>query len=225
MDNQTNFSSVIEKLKTYDISSTDIDSAKLWLSKQCYSMGLDELETNIALSILMPKSNSRLNLMVFGYKRHGKDTVCEYLRDNYAVSFASSSYTACELFLFDKIKEKFGYKTVDEAFNDRGNHRQLWYEEIKAYNVRNGLDALGKVIFENNSVYCGIRDKEEFEALKAGGYFDLAIWVDASDRLPPEEAESMKLTKEDADIVITNNEDLASLYKKLDKIFDTILKP
>lgn len=225
MNNQTSFTSVIEKLKTYDVSSVNASSAKLWLSRQCFLMGLNELETNIALSILMPKSNSRLNLMVFGHKRHGKDTVCEYLRDNYAISFASSSYMACELFLFDIIKDRFGYKTVDEAFEDRGNHRQIWYEEIKAFNVMNGLDSLGKVIFRNNSVYCGIRDKEEFDALKVGGYFDLAIWVDASDRLPPEESESMKLTKEDADIVITNNEDKASLYKKLDRLFETALKP
>lgn len=225
MKKHADVASIVEKMRHYDLASVDVASAKLWIVRECVELGLDELETNVVIDALLPKAASRLSLMVFGYKRHGKDTACEYLQENYGVTFASSSYTACELFLFEKLKDELGYANIDEAFEDRVNHRQRWYEEIKAYNEANGLDALGKVIFQSNSIYCGIRDRDEFNALKAGGYFDLAVWIDASDRLPPEEAESMKLTKEDADIVITNNGDLAEFYKKLDAVYKHILKP
>ncbi|MCY9861101.1 hypothetical protein OTK49_00965 [Vibrio coralliirubri] len=225
MKKQAELASIIEKMRTYNLSSVDIATAKIWIVRECVAHGLDSLETDVVIDILLPKSASRLSLMVFGHKRHGKDTACEYLNENYGVTFASSSYTACELFLFEKLKGEFGYQDIEEAFADRENHRQRWYEEIKAYNEENGLDALGKVIFESSSIYCGIRDRDEFNALKAGGYFDLAVWIDAGDRLPPEEAESMKLTKEDADIIITNNGDLVEFYKKLDSVYEHMLKP
>lgn len=166
----------------------------------------------------------RLNLMIMGEKRHGKDTLCEYLRDTYGVTFGSSSKTACDLFLFEKIKKLLGYQTPEEAFNDRDNHRQLWYEEIKAYNEANGLDALGKVIYSNHQIYCGIRDKDEFMALKNGGLIDLTIWIDASERLPPESSNSMKLSKEDADIIISNNGNKAEFLNKIDKFYRAVLK-
>ena len=166
-----------------------------------------------------------MKLMIMGYKRHGKDTMCEYLRDKYGITFASSSEFACELFLFDKIKDQFGYKTPKEAFDDRGNHRQLWYEEIKAFNVEHGLDALGKLIYENNDAYCGIRDDEEFYALKEAKAFELAVWVDASKRLPPEEGASNKLSKEDADVIIDNNGTEKELFQALDRFYHRVIAP
>src|SRR5690606_3625161 len=114
-----------------------------------------------------------------GYKRHGKDTACEYLRDRYGISFASSSETACNLFLFDQIKDQFGYKTKEECFEDRHNHRELWFNAIRDYNIPD-MARLGRQIFAQNDVYCGIRNDEEFYALKERGLFDLAVWVDAS---------------------------------------------
>lgn len=168
------------------------------------------------------KKEFGLKLMVMGYKRHGKDSFCEYLRDEYGVTFASSSYTACELFLFDELKDRFGYGTVLEAFNDRGAHRDLWYNSIKAYNEKHGLDALGKHIYTSNDVYCGIRDREEFYALKKAGYFDLSIWVDAGKRLPPESQSSMNLTPDDADLIITNNDSLSAFHAKIQLLYSVL---
>lgn len=165
-----------------------------------------------------------MKLMIFGDKRHGKDTACEYLRDKYGVTFASSSEFANKLFLFDKIKDEFGYKTPEECFEDRHNHRQLWYEEIKAFNTPD-LANLGRKIFQYNSIYCGIRDNEEFAALKKENLFDVAIWIDASERKPPEGKESMKLSKDDADIIIDNNGSKKALYAQLDAIYEKYLNP
>ncbi len=158
------------------------------------------------------------NVIIFGHKQHGKDTACEYLEAKYGVSFASSSLFACQLFLFEQMrKEGHSYETIEECFADRVNHRKYWYEAIRDYNTPDKT-RLGTKLFSKNDVYCGIRDLEEFQALKAAGMVRLAIFIDASGRLEKEDPESMKMDIEDADIVITNNGTLEEFYTKLDRL-------
>ena len=158
------------------------------------------------------------NVIIFGHKQHGKDTACEYLEAKYGVSFASSSLFACQLFLFEQMhKEGHSYETIEECFADRVNHRKYWYEAIRDYNTPDKT-RLGTKLFSKNDVYCGIRDLEEFRALKAAGMVRLAIFIDASGRLEKEDPESMKMDIEDADIVITNNSTLEEFYTKLDRL-------
>lgn len=159
-----------------------------------------------------------MKIIVFGHRRHGKDTACDYIQDNFGLMFESSSYYACRTFLFQKLRKAHGYKTVEECFEDRVHHRELWFNEIRDYNS-NDRTRLGREIFESNQVYCGIRDIEEFDALKAAGLFDLAIWIDARERLPLETAASMKLTKNDADIIIENNGKIEEFHEKIDRLF------
>lgn len=158
-----------------------------------------------------------MKLIIFGYAQHGKDTACEYLRDRYGLTFSASSMFACRTFLFDQLKDRFGYRSMKACFEDRGAHRQLWYEAIRDYNTPDRT-RLGRGIFAEHDVYCGIRDREEFEALRAEGAFDLAIWIDASERRPPESSDSMKLTRDDADLVVDNNGGLLALYRNLDEL-------
>jgi len=47
-------------------------------------------------------------LLVIGHGRHGKDTVCEILRDKYGFSFESSSQFCSKLFIFDMVTEQNG---------------------------------------------------------------------------------------------------------------------
>lgn len=165
-----------------------------------------------------------MKFMVIGYKRHGKDTFCEILRDKYGISFASSSETACDLFIFDKIKDRFGYATKQECFEDRDNHRQLWYDEICDY-VKGDLTRLGRKIYERADAYCGCRDDKEFYAMEEQSLFDLSIWVDGSARKPPEDASSMKLSEKDAQIIADNNGDLVNLEKEVDRIYQDYILP
>lgn len=163
------------------------------------------------------------NVIIFGHKQHGKDTACEYLEAKYGVSFASSSLFACQLFLFEQMrKEGHSYETIEECFADRVNHRKYWYEAIRDYNTPDKT-RLGTKLFSKNDVYCGIRDLEEFRALKAAGMVRLAIFIDASGRLEKEDPESMKMDIEDADIVITNNGTLEQFYEKLDRLMMQLL--
>jgi hypothetical protein len=156
-----------------------------------------------------------MKLIIFGHQRHGKDTACEYLEAEYGLTFSASSMFACRLFLYDQLRERFGYDSLDACFEDRVNHRQLWYEAIRDYNDPDRA-RLGKAIFAEHDVYCGIRDREEFECLKREGQFDLAVWIDASERKPPESVDSMTLTREDADLVIDNNRTLIDFMERLD---------
>ena len=77
----------------------------------------------------------KLKLLVIGHGRHGKDTVCEILRDKYGYTFESSSKFCSKLFIYDNLKDKYGYKDEEECYTDRHNHRQEWYDAICDYNV------------------------------------------------------------------------------------------
>lgn len=152
----------------------------------------------------------RKKLMIIGDARHGKDTVAELLRDIFDYTFTSSSKAACELFIFDKLKDKYGYKSVDECFEDRVNHRSEWYDIISQRGEKDPT-GLSRYILENNDIYVGCRNPNEFYAAKDEGLFDVAIWVDASKRCAPEDKSSNKMEPYMADYIIKNNGDIEDL--------------
>ena len=152
----------------------------------------------------------KLKLLVIGHGRHGKDTVCEILRDKYGYSFESSSQFCSKLFIFDMLKDKYGYSDEEQCYADRHNHRAEWYDAICDYNVPDAA-RLGREIFKAHDIYCGLRNKREFFAMKNTGVFDKAIWVDRSDHLPPESKNSMSLEQWMADYTIDNNGSLKDL--------------
>ena len=153
---------------------------------------------------------SNLKLLVIGHGRHGKDTVCEILEKNYNFSFESSSKFCSKLFIYDQLKDKYGYASEEECYEDRHNHRAEWYNAICDYNEKDAA-TLGREIFKEHDIYCGLRNKREFFAMKNTGVFDYAIWVDRSDHLPPESKDSMSLEQWMADYTIDNNRDLNQL--------------
>lgn len=149
-------------------------------------------------------------LLVIGHGRHGKDTVCEILRDKYGYSFESSSKFCSKLFIYDMLKKKYNYNNEEECYNDRHNHRAEWYNAICDYNQPDAAK-LGRAIFHEHDIYCGLRNKREYFAMRNTGVFDYAIWVDRSDYLPPESEESMSLKPWMADYHIDNNGTLNDL--------------
>jgi|TARA_Y100000389_G_scaffold182912_1_gene199928 hypothetical protein len=153
---------------------------------------------------------SNLKLLVIGHGRHGKDTVCEILEKNYGYSFESSSRFCSKLFIYDQLKDKYNYTSEEECYEDRHNHRAEWYNAICDYNEKDAA-TLGREIFKEHDIYCGLRNKREFFAMKNTNVFDYAIWVDRSDHLPPEAKDSMSLEQWMADFTIDNNRDLDQL--------------
>src|SRR5262249_3721197 len=74
------------------------------------------------------------------------------------------------------------YPSIQACYEDRGNHRAFWFDRISDY-CRADPSRLGREIFMENDVYCGIRSAEEFHACKNAGLFDYSIFVDAYRRL------------------------------------------
>jgi len=145
-----------------------------------------------------------MKLLVIGHGRHGKDTVCEILQQNYNLSFESSSRFCSKLFIYDMLKDKYGYTNEEECYADRHNHRAEWYDAICDFNKGDGA-RLGREIFKEHDIYCGLRNKREFFAMKNTNVFDYCIWVDRSDHLPPEPKDSMSLEQWMSDFTIDNN--------------------
>lgn len=75
-----------------------------------------------------------MKFLILGHARHGKDTMAEILNKEFGMTYLSSSMAANDIFLFDRLKVKYGYSTKEECFSDRINHRQEWYEAICDYN-------------------------------------------------------------------------------------------
>jgi dephospho-CoA kinase len=162
-------------------------------------------------------------LLIIGNARHGKDTFAEMLNTEFGYTFESSSQSASNIFLYDLLKDKYGYSTPEEFFEDRVNHRQEWYEAICDYN-KDDRARLAKGILERSDCYVGMRDREEIEECLRQGIFDLVIWVDASNRLPLEDASSFNIDKSCADFVIENNGTFEEFKNKVSRIGKFLLK-
>jgi hypothetical protein len=160
-------------------------------------------------------------LLILGHGRHGKDTVCEILGDLYGYNFESSSKFCSKLFIFDLLKDQYGYANEEECFADRHNHRAEWYDAICEYNVPDA-SKLGREIFKTYDIYCGLRNKREFFALQNTKTFDYAIWVDRSDHLPLESKDSMSIEQWMCNFTIDNNGTLADLEFNVRQLFERI---
>lgn len=155
--------------------------------------------------------------MITGHGRHGKDTVAEYLQERLGLTFESSSLYCARRFIYDSLRDSLGYKSVEECFEDRANHRPLWASMISAYNWKDPAK-LSREILSEYDMYVGIRSNREIQAAKDEGLVNLVIWVDASRRLPLEPEDSFDIGVEMSDIVIDNNGTEEQLINRLDQM-------
>jgi hypothetical protein len=162
-------------------------------------------------------------LLIIGAARWGKDSMAEILQEYFNLKFKSSSEAAAEIFIYDELKDKYGYNTPFECFEDRVNHRSEWYDLICDYNSVDKA-RLAKGILEYADCYVGMRDSGEIKECIKQKLFDLIIWVDASDRLPPEDASSFNITKSDADVIIENNGSFEEFKDKVIRLGNTLTR-
>ena len=161
-------------------------------------------------------------ILIIGYGRHGKDTVADLMRTHYGLTYRSSSEFANEHIIFPALKDKYDYKTVEACFEDRSNHRKEWYDLISEYCDMDPT-RLGREIFDESDIYCGLRNKREFHAIRNAGIFDLCVWVDRSDHLPPEDESSNSLKQWMADYTIDNNGSEDDLIINVRSFMDNLL--
>ena len=149
--------------------------------------------------------------------------MCDILRDQHGFTFRSSSDFCAERFIYNALRAKYGYQSYDQCYNDRHNHRAEWYNMIHDY-CRDDYARLGREIFAENDIYCGLRNKGEFHAMRNSGVFDYAIWVDRSDHMPQEDHSSMSLEIWMADYVIDNNSTVEDLQRNVRELTEHLLK-
>lgn len=177
----------------------------------------------------------RPKVLVLGYARHGKDTVAEILRDEYGLRFTSSSlFCAAEVVLpylrqhHPEIANAYDVNCKDcegqaqACFEDRANHRALWYKAIHSFNQPDA-SALSKAIFKEHDVYCGLRSRAEFNAANNAGIFDVSVWVDRSEHQPPEDRESCTVGPWMAQFEVDNNGSLDDLRFNVKQLFDNLM--
>lgn len=163
-----------------------------------------------------------MNLIITGHGEHGKDTVCEMLRDVYGFTYESSSRYINEWLIYPTIKDIYHYKTPEECFADRRRRRNIWFQKIRNYNTPDKA-ALIKTILAENDIYCGLRNIEELEEARRQGVIDAVIWVDASKRLPPEPFNSCSITAQDCGYILDNNGTREELKERVDYMVNNIL--
>ena len=158
-------------------------------------------------------------LMLFGYARHGKDTVAEILTRNFGVRCVASSWFAAERIMWPHFRDNnIKYASVQDCFDDRVNYRKDWFDQIAAYNAVD-LCHMAREIFAEHDVYVGIRNDREFNQAKCEGLFDFGVWVDRSNHLPPEPTSSNKMQPWHADFILDNNGTLAELEDRACKLY------
>lgn len=194
------------------------------LSKRPASMGYDAVKPAGWLSPvhnLQPvASRPWPKLLVIGHAQHGKDTVCEMLRDKYAFRFTSSSMFCAEHIIMPLVNHS--YATVYDCYQDRSNYRSLWYTAIQRYLAKDPA-RLGRKIFETNDIYCGVRSEAELQGIVQAGLVEHVIWVDASKRKSLESLESCEVNPLMADIIINNNGTHEELVEEVDYVARLIM--
>ena len=159
-----------------------------------------------------------MKILIIGSAGHGKTTVAEILRKDYGWTFEDSSMAAARIFLFDTLKDKYGYKTIEECHADRVNHRAEWFDQICVYNLEDPTK-LAKEILKVSDIYVGMRSSTELNACIEVELFDLIVGVKDS-RKPRESLSSNDLYIDYyADFIIRNNGDLEDLRKKVKRLF------
>lgn len=166
-----------------------------------------------------------MKLFICGLARHGKDEAAKFLRKEFDLSFESSSHVAMNEFLRDELVYRYGlaYKTGEECFADRVNHREKWFQIISDYCLENP-SKLSELIFSKHDIYVGIRNRVELYDAREKGLADLAIWIDASERYPEKESTaSNNITAADCDLTVLNNGTLEQFRDRLRRVFSLII--
>lgn len=161
-----------------------------------------------------------MKIIILGHARMGKDTTAEIIAKHFGLKFKSSSQAACDIFLYEALRDKYHYKTPEECFEDRVNHRAEWHDLICDYNKDNPA-RLAEKILTNNDMYVGMRSDIELEACKS-----IVDWVIGvyDDRKLEEDESSFNIDMwSKCDFVIPNGGTLEQLEEKIIKIFNKII--
>jgi hypothetical protein len=147
-------------------------------------------------------------ILVVGETGHGKDAVCKIFKKHFGYRFLPASRYASKEFIFDALREKHGYRSEEQCFNDRRNHIPEWVDLIDKYNTPDPAK-LAKEVMQYSDIYCGVRKLREFLGILP--LIDIVVYVDAEQRLGKPDISAVEVEKKYADILFTNNKTEADL--------------
>lgn len=156
-----------------------------------------------------------VRLAISGPGKSGKDEVASWLANRTQLRYtaSTSAYAAPHVFeLFSKASPG-RYKTVEECYADRRNHRIFWADAIDAMN-QDDPAFLYRLCLADQDILTGVRKRREFEAVRAANLVDAAIWVERNVPLDC----TQEYGAEDCDFTIENNGSLEDLHAKLDRL-------
>lgn len=108
---------------------------------------------------------------------------------------------------------------MEECYADRHSDgmRKRWYDEICEFNQEDPTK-LSAAIFDEHQIYVGLRNSREL--IPAQNKWDdlVTIWIEASERVEPEASDSCTVTKDMADLIITNNGTIEQYDRKLSRL-------
>lgn len=223
---------VVGRAAFEEVHAANMRKVRGELSKRPHALGFDavkpagwqgpDVETLLRFGLRdLRRVKPKPKLIVLGYARHGKDTVCEMLRDEYGYSFTASSVFCAERVVFPTMRDR--YQDARQCFEDRhsGDNRARWYDAISRYNEPDP-SRLARDILAEHDIYCGLRSSREFFAARNAGAFYRAIWVDRSWHAPEEALSSCTVKPWMADHVLDNNGSLDDLRFGLRVLIDRV---
>lgn len=156
-----------------------------------------------------------IKLGISGNGECGKDTVAVWLALHTPIRYtaSTSAYAAEEVFDLFQLASPGRYKTVEECYTDRRNHRVFWADAIDAINERDPAYLYRKCLADQD-LLTGVRKRREFEAVRAAGLVDAFIWIERKG--PPDCTQ--QYGAQDCDFTIENNGSLEDLYDKLKRL-------
>lgn len=158
-----------------------------------------------------------MNFLILGHMQHGKTTVAEMLNKEYGLTSKDSSMACAEIFIYDKLKNKYGYSSFEQCYEDRKQHRSEWFQMICDYNTPDKAK-LGKEIIKRVDIYVGMRSDDELQECIKQNIFDLIIGV-YRPKFPEEPKTSFNINIwKECDIILPNDGTLKELKNKIKKL-------
>jgi hypothetical protein len=153
-------------------------------------------------------------ICIIGHARHGKDTVANILCDMFGYKHLSSSMAASDIFLYEALKDKYGYRSKEECFEDRVNHRKEWFDMICEYN-QNNPGRLASEIMQIANIYTGMRSSRELKSCLENGTFEIVLGVyDPRFELEDSSSFDIDLWKE-SHLIVSNSGTIEDLENKI----------
>lgn len=160
-------------------------------------------------------------IAICGHGDHGKGTVSRMLSEILELQYTKSTSRAAAELVFSRTKETHSYASVEDCWEDRRNHRDLWDVIIARHNKPLGITLYADMIRDGEDIIDGIRRIDELSSCRSHHLVQCALWIDASQRKPSDP--TCSIIAKDCDITVDNNGTLDDLLATVQYLARAIL--